>query len=117
MGNCDIALAFRTTLLHQKQDENEPGSFNGYTVIINEEGTILAHPYPAQIGRNIKNLSDADRLKSLLKNAIAGEKKFLHLFSLEGSEVELVSGYTAIPSPISSEQKQKWVILAVTPFR
>jgi two-component system, NarL family, sensor histidine kinase BarA len=108
------ALSIRSTLLHQERVE--PGSLDGYTVAIDRYGTILAHPYSQRVGRNISQMPDSHRLQSLLRNAIAGQPDFLHLFYLEKDGVELVAGYSSIPSPISSEQKQKWIILAVTPI-
>jgi signal transduction histidine kinase len=49
-----------------------------------------------------------------LNNAIAGRKDFEHLFSFEKNGLELLAGYTSIPSPITAQKDQKWIILAVT---
>jgi signal transduction histidine kinase len=90
------------------------GSLAGYTVAIDQDGTILAHPNIDRVGRNIDQEADADRLKSLLKRATAGGQAFLHLFSFEKNGVELLAGYAAIPSPLTQKENSKWIILAVS---
>ena len=91
------------------------GSLAGYTVAIDQNGTILAHPNIDRVGRNIDQEADAARLKSILRRAIAGgEAAFLHLFSFERNGVELLAGYAAIRSPLTKQEKSKWIILAVS---
>ncbi len=90
------------------------GSLAGYTVAIDQDGMILAHPNIDRVGRNIDQEADADRLKSILKRAIAGGQAFFHLFSFERNGVELLAGYAAIPSPLTQKQNSKWIILAVS---
>lgn len=92
----------------------KPGSLMGYTVVINQDGLILAHREPERIGRNINDEVDADRLKRIIRNALKGEKDFLHLFAFDKEKAELLTGYTAIRSPINSDKQQSWIILAVT---
>lgn len=96
-----------------EQEKTKQGFYVGNTVVIDQDGTILAHPIPERIGRNIQQEEDADRLKSLLKRAIAGENTYLHLFDFKG--LELLAGYTAIDSPVNSNPHHKWVVLALTP--
>jgi signal transduction histidine kinase len=90
------------------------GSLAGYTVAIDQDGTILAHPNINRVGRNIDAEADADRLKSIVRRAIAGGQAFLHLFSFEKNGVELLAGYAAIPSPSTQQENSKWIILAVS---
>jgi signal transduction histidine kinase len=113
-GNLRYALSVKAAILNQERVE--PGSLDGYPVVINQEGIILAHPLIQRVGRNIQQMPDANRLESLLRNAIAGQPDFLHLFYLEKDGVELVAGYSSIPSPITTDGNQKWIILAVTPL-
>ncbi|MEG4391970.1 ATP-binding protein [Microcoleus sp. BROC3] len=90
------------------------GSLAGYTVAIDQDGTILAHPNINRVGRNIDQEADAARLKSIVRRAIAGGQAFLHLFSFERNGVELLAGYAAIPSPSTKQENSKWIILAVS---
>ena len=98
--------------LHQKESD-EPRLLACFTVIIDQNGTILAHPIASRVGRNIAQEPDAERLKSIVKQAIAGRKDFLH-WSFERNGPELLAGYNVIPSPITSDDQRHWVILAVT---
>ncbi|WP_144872997.1 sensor histidine kinase [Hyella patelloides] len=113
-GRLRYALSVQSAILNQ--EKVEPGSLEGYPVVINQNGVILAHPFSQRVGRNIRQMPDAKRLGSLLQNAIAGEPNFLHLFYLEKDGVELLAGYSAISSPVTQDNQQKWIILAVTPI-
>ncbi len=113
-GNLRYALSVKSAIL--AQDIIEPGSLEGYPVVIDQDGTILAHPFVQRVGRNIEQMPDAQRLSKLMENAIANKSDFLHLFYLETDGVELVTGYSSIPSPITSAKGEKWVILAVSPI-
>lgn len=113
-GDLAYGLVIKAALL--KQEKPNPGILIGYPVVINQEGFILTHPLPYQVGRNINDLSDGPRLQRLVENAIAGEENFLHLFALEKNGLEVVTGYSALPNPVTLEEGQMWVILAVTPL-
>jgi two-component system sensor histidine kinase BarA len=112
-GQLKYRLALQTSLLYR--EAVPPGSLAGYPVVIAQNGTILAHPYVDRIGQNIDREADAERLKILMDNALQGRKDFLHLFSVSKNSTELVAGYSSLPSPITGESGQKWVILAVSP--
>ncbi len=116
-GDLRYALSVKSSIL--SQERVKPGSFGGYSVVIDQEGMILAHPSIQRVGLNISQMPDAQRLSRLLQNAIAKKPNFLHLFYLEKDGVELVAGYTSIYSPITdteSTESKKWVILAVAPL-
>lgn len=105
------ALSIQSTLYQQKTEQ--PGSLAGYTVAIDQDGTILEHPSANLVGRNINQLEDPKRLKILIQNALAGDKNFLHLFAFEKNGGESIAGYSAITSPVSNNENRKWIILAV----
>ena len=113
-GNLRYTLSVKSAIL--AQDIVEPGSLEGYPVVIDRDGTILAHPFIQRVGRNIAQMPDARRLQKLMENAIADKPDSLHLFYLETDGVELVAGYSSIPSPITNAGKEKWIILAVSPL-
>ena len=106
------ALSIQSALLQPK--ETPPGSLTGYPVVISQSGTILAHPSPDRVGRNIEQEIEAEPLQRVLRRAIAGQQAFEHLFYFEQNNVELLAGYTSITSPVTGEANQKWIILAVT---
>jgi signal transduction histidine kinase len=97
----------------RSQPSEQPGSLTGYTVLINEDGTILEHPNdPSRVGNNIANEPDAGRLQSIMNSALSGRENFVHLFQFDRKNKELIAGYTAIDSPVNPDKK--WVVLAVT---
>lgn len=111
-GELRYALSFRTSLLHEKIYK-KPGLLTGSTVVIAENGTILAHPIKSRIGTNIEQHADATRLKKIVKNALAGRQDYLH-FYFEHQGEELLAGYTAINIPMTKGHLQKLVIVSVT---
>jgi signal transduction histidine kinase len=114
-GRLRYALSIKSALL--SQERLEPGSLEGYPVVIDGDGTILAHPLIQRVGRNIDQMPDARRLGSILDNAISNKPDLLHLFYLETDGVELVAGYSVIPSPVTGQKhSDKWMVLAVTPI-
>lgn len=117
-GIPDYALTIRSTLGQRASDRRlEPGSLTGYTVVIDQDGTILEHGNDlSRVGRNIQDELDARRLENILRNALQNRQDFFHLFNFDQEGIELLSGYTAIPSPLSTGEERKWVILAVTPL-
>jgi signal transduction histidine kinase len=106
-GNLAYALIIKTTL--HRQIENKQGTLIGSLVVINENGTILANPLPEKLGNNLQNDLDIQQLNSIIKNAIKGNHDSAYLKFTDGKES--VAGYTAIPNPIT--QQQKWIILSV----
>ncbi|PSF34488.1 two-component sensor histidine kinase [Aphanothece hegewaldii CCALA 016] len=108
------SLSIKTSLINR--EKMAPGSLTGYPVVISQNGVILAHPLPQRIGLNITQEEDYKRLKSLINSAIEGRRDFLHLFSFEKDGVEIVAGYSSIPSPLTSDKNQKWIVLAVSPL-
>lgn len=109
-GEARYALSIQSALY--KQTKNQPGSLTGSTLVISENGTILAHPSAELVGRNIYEYPQPDQLQDIVKKALAGQSNSINLLSQEGEE--LIVGYTAIANPITQEQGQKWIVLAVT---
>ncbi len=108
-GNMRYALTIQSEL--QQKAKNKPGLLTGSTVVISEDGTILAHQTSTAVGTNIAQHPDASRLEKIVKNARAGKQDFLQFFFDKEGE-ELLAGYTVIDSPVVPGQK--WVVLDVT---
>jgi len=113
-GQLQSSLILQTSLLYG--EKVLPGSLSGYPVVISENGIVLAHPYFHRIGKHISQEADAERLNSIINNAIRGKQNFLHLFSFEKDGKELVAGYSSLPSPVTGESSQQWVVLAISPL-
>ncbi len=78
--------------------------------------SIGFHPYFDRIGSHISQEDDAERLNIIISNAVRGQQRFLHLFSFEKYGKELVAGYSSLPSPVTGESSQQWVVLAISPL-
>ncbi|MFP4007282.1 MAG: cache domain-containing protein, partial [Spirulinaceae cyanobacterium] len=109
-GELRYILAVRSTL--RQQENIQPRSLTGESIIVSDDGIILMHPQSDRVGTHIRNEQSAERWQSLLRNAKAGRKDFLHLFL--DNDVELLAGYTAIPDPTNSTTEAKWIVVAVT---
>jgi signal transduction histidine kinase len=111
-SNIRYALNVQSALY--AQPEPESNSITGYTVVIDQDGEILAHPMASRVGRNIQRESDAARLQNLVKNAVAGRQDALPLFAFEENGAEWLAGYSAIPVALSATESRNWVVLATT---
>ena len=111
-GSAGYALSMQLAV--QRQEQSPPGSLSGYTVVIDQDGTVLSHPDPSRVGRNIQEGTDAKQLQELVANAIAGRQDFLRLLPAYQQQESLV-GYSPIQVALTPEQRRTWVILAVAP--
>jgi signal transduction histidine kinase len=109
-GQVRYTLSIKSALY--KQSRNQPGSLTGSTVVISENGIILAHPSAELVGSNIQEHPDAGQLQAIVKNAVAGQSNSVNLASQEGTE--FIVGYRAIANPITTQLGKKWIVLAVT---
>ncbi|XHX79333.1 MAG: sensor histidine kinase [Stenomitos frigidus ULC029] len=98
-----------------RQETSHPGSLSGYTVVIDEDGTILAHPKDDRIGRNIRQEADATRLQDIVNGAIAGREDIDPL-SFEDGNSKWLAGSNRIQIPFNASEDRTWVVLAVAPF-
>lgn len=94
----------------------KPWSLLGYTVVIDQDGTILSHPFADRIGRNISQEGDRARLEDILENSLRGENNVRHLFSFSGDDTEWLAGFSPVSIPITASETRVWTVLAVTPL-
>jgi two-component system, NarL family, sensor histidine kinase BarA len=116
-GQLQYALSIESALLKSKGVPR--GSLSGYPVAIDQTGRILTHPSVEFVGRNIQNIKpdmDAKTLQYIVSKAIAGQQHIGRLYGFDEKRTELLAGYTAIASPLTSQANQKWVILSITSF-
>lgn len=114
-GELRSVLSVQTSLY--QRDNTRPGPLSGYTAVIDQNGTILAHPQIHRVDRNISQEADASRLQDILTNALEnGQPDVRHLFNFGEKRSEWLAGYSPIQVPILGKPDQKWVVLAVTPL-
>ncbi len=94
----------------------KPWSLLGYTVVIDQDGTILSHPFADRIGRNISQEGDSARLEDILENSLRGESNVRHLFNFSGDDTEWLAGFSPVSIPITATETRIWTVLAVTPL-
>lgn len=112
-GQLRYVLRMQSALRPEEGNEHHVGTIADSTAIVAENGTILAHPDSKLIGRNISQEPNAEVYRKIISNAIAGKQEVLDL-SLAKNGAKFLAGYSAIPSPITNERGQHWIVLAVT---
>jgi len=112
-GQLSYVLRMQSALRPEEGNDHHIASIAASTVIIAENGTILAHPDKKRIGSNISQEANAEVYRKIISNAIAGRQEAVDL-SLAKNGVRFLAGYAAIPSPVNDEIGQRWIILAVT---
>ncbi len=114
-GSLRYTLAMEVCL-YQLQDTNNL-SLVGETVVIDPENIVVTHPDPNQVGKNIAELRDFDKLRSIVGSVNAGQSHFAHLFRfLPGNGHEWLVGYSGFEVPVSPKQNSVWTVLTVTPI-
>lgn len=114
-GSVRYTLAMEVCL-YQLQDTNNL-SLVGETVVIDPENIVVTHPDPNQVGKNIAELRDFDKFRSIVGSVNAGQDNFAHLFRfLPGSGSEWLAGYSGFEVPVSPKQNSVWTVLTVTPI-
>jgi signal transduction histidine kinase len=98
----------------KQMESAAPWSLLGYTVVLDKDGTFLAHPFRRDVGRNIAQLDDADRFRDIMANALRDNKDARHLFNFTGDQSEWIAGFSPVIIPISGTEDRTWVVLAVT---
>ncbi|MGD1863022.1 MAG: ATP-binding protein [Phormidesmis sp.] len=102
--------------LFQLQDAT-PQSLVGETVVIDQNQVIVTHPDISQVGKNISELRDADKLSNVIGDVKAGKSEFVHLFRfLNEQDGQWLAGYSGFEVPVSPKQNKVWTVLAVTPL-
>lgn len=113
-GQLRYTLSIRAVLA--QLENTGPRSLVGDTVIIDQNGLILIHPDAQQVGKNINQVGDSDRLDSILGDVRAGNSATLHLFGFMPEGNEWLAGYNGVKVSISPQDSQIWTVLAVTPL-
>ncbi|MEO0770475.1 MAG: ATP-binding protein [Cyanobacteria bacterium J06649_4] len=112
-GELSYTLAMEVCLF-QLQDAASQ-SLVGETVVIDQNQVIVTHPDSQQIGKNIAELRDANKLNSIVGSVRAGKSDFVHLFRfLPEDGREWLAGYSGFQVPVSPKQNRVWTVLAVT---
>lgn len=107
-------LSLQSALRHH--DVNVSKTTFGYTVVIDEDGTILAHPNPNRVGQTIGQAGDSDPLQTLVREAIVGRQGSFYLSTFEENGADWLAGYSSVQVPMDGTVTRTWVVLAATPL-
>jgi signal transduction histidine kinase len=107
-------LVARTVI--QQKESAEPWSLLGYTVVIDQDGTFLAHPLRDRVGHSITEEADVERFQDILSNGLRGEQSVRHLFNFTGDGTEWLVGFSPVKVPISATENRTWIVLAAAPL-
>lgn len=89
-------------------------SLLGSTVIIDEEGTILAHPLQDLVGQNIDHSMNAAPFRDIVAQALEGGEDVDSLYNFSDSREKWLAGYSSADIIVSQTENETWVVLAVT---
>ncbi|MGG6295150.1 sensor histidine kinase [Leptolyngbya sp. AN02str] len=98
----------------QQMESADPWSLQGYTVVIDPNGTFLSHPLPDRVGRRIALEGDDVRYDDVLKNTQRGDRGVRHLFDFMGDQTEWLAGFSPATVSVAPDEEQTWTVLAVT---
>lgn len=114
-GSLRYTLAMEVCIF-QFQDTNNL-SLVGETVVIDPNNIVITHPDPNQVGKNISELREVQKLSSIVGSVNAGQENFAHLFRfLPEDGDEWLAGYSGFEVPVSPKQNSVWTVLTVTPI-
>ncbi|PZO18284.1 MAG: two-component sensor histidine kinase [Leptolyngbya foveolarum] len=102
--------------LYQLQDTGAQ-SLVGETVVIDANNIVVTHPDKTQVGKDIKDLLDAEKLSDIVGSVKENRDDFTHLSGfIPGVKSQWLTGYSGFEVPASPKQNRVWTVLAVTPI-
>lgn len=112
-GQLRYSLTAQTVI--KQTESSTPWLLQGNTIVIDQNGTFLAHPDAGQVGLNIAQSKGADRFQDILNNIERGDSGSRHLFNLMDDQTEWIAGFKPLPIPVTKNNSETWAVLAVTP--
>ncbi len=119
-GRNEVRYALSVQSAIYTKPEPEMHSISGYTVVIDNTGTILAHPIAERIGRNVRQDPNGDELQRIYETAMrSGEQSSepqtaLEPFLFEENGAQWLAGASAVRVPLGNAESPTWVVLATT---
>lgn len=98
----------------RQTDQAMPGLLPSSTIVIDQNGTFLAHPIPGQVGLNIARDVNGERYQTILTSIQQGNAD-ARLFNLTGDQTEWVAGFSPLKIPTTMSDRETWAVLSVTP--
>jgi len=116
-GELTSILSIKTALL--TPEELQASSGQSYSVIVDENGKIIAYPEASKIGKNIENLPEEELIKKILARVReepekVEENKRIDLVKPDESDLRIMAGHGIIGSPITGQTDSNWILFTLT---
>ena len=113
VGQLHYVLSVQTAL--QKPEVDPPG-MAGYTIVIDQKGTILAYPDADCVGEQVQHKPGGEKLQAIIDLAISDQPNPEGRFSFEENGLEWAAGATVINVPDGDPAGRTWIVLAAIPL-
>lgn len=118
-GKLTSTLSIKTALL--TTDELKSDSGPSYSIIVDENGKIIAYPHGNNIGKNIESLPEKELIKKTLQKVREHPEKYqenkrIDLVKPDESDLRMIAGYSIIQSPVTGKTESKWIFFTITPI-
>ena len=113
VGKLLYGLSVQSVIYQEIKEKS--GSLMGDTIIIAEDGSILAHPQLKKVGKNIATFTNKAKVQKIIKNELVGDEIEKNKpINLRFQSDEFLIGYTAIPNPTNIQTQQQWIVITFT---
>jgi signal transduction histidine kinase len=110
-GQLQYSLSAQTSI---KQPEGGGGLvLQGYTIVMDEKGVFLAHPYGDRVGEDA-TAGVTSRFQDILNNVQRDEQGVRQLSGISDADTEWIVGFSPLVVPVTVNENQSWAVLAVT---
>lgn len=110
-----LRYSLTAQIVLRQADTVQPWLLQGYTVVIDPDGTFLAHPLANRVRQNIAQQVGEDRFQDILMNVERGEKGARHIYNFTNPNgAEWIAGFSPITIPVSATESQTWAVLSIT---
>jgi signal transduction histidine kinase len=115
--NGDLRYSLTAQTIIRQIENVDPWMLQGYTVVMDPNGTFLAHPVADRVRQNISYQPGEDRFQEILSNAMRGAPGTRHLYGFINFDgVEWLAGFSPINITTAPGATQTWTVLSVTPL-
>jgi signal transduction histidine kinase len=110
-GQLQYSLSAQTSI--KQPDGGGSLMLQGYTIVMDQGGKFLAHPYGDRVGKDAIGESGS-RFQDILTNVQRDEQGVRLMTGISDSNTEWIVGFSPLPVMVRLNEKQTWTVLAVT---
>jgi signal transduction histidine kinase len=98
-----------------RQAPIQRGSLTGYTIVVDQDGTILTHPNSDRIGQNIRQALTPLLWQGVFDHSSAEQRDSSSLTWFKADGKDWLASSSPITIPTIANQTRTWTVLAVAP--